>query len=325
MAELNEWEIAASAQPRPEDVSFDLDKVLSSVVALRTEVPDDAFTAPILGTERAGNGVLIGKNGLVLTIGYLITEAQSVWLFGKGGGAVPGHVVGYDQETGFGLVQALSHLGVPPLELGDSSAVREGDPVIVAAHGGRTRSTKAQVNAVREFAGYWEYVLDAAIFTAPPHPNWGGTGLIGQDGRLLGIGSLFVQETTAGGESSDGNMIIPIDILKPIVDELIRFGSTTKPARPWLGLYAAESEERILIAGLANGGPAQQADIQVGDLIVGVAGAEPQDLVDLFRKIWRLGEAGVVVPLTVWRENATVDVRVRSASRADFLKAPQLH
>ena len=321
----SDWEIPTAVRPKPEEVVFDLEAALSAVVALRTEVPEDAFTASILGTERDGNGVVIRDDGLVLTIGYLIMEADKVWLTTSKGTAVPGHVVAYDQATGFGLVQGLGRLGVPAIARGSSHAVAVGERVIVASHGGRRRALKAQVVARREFAGYWEYVLDEAIFTAPAHPHWGGAALIGGDGRLQGIGSLLVQEAGEAGGSLQGNMIVPIGLLEPILDSLLRLGRASAPPRPWLGMYTMEAPEGLVVARLAPGGPAQRAKVKVGDRVVEVAGEPVQGLANLFRKIWALGPAGTEIPLTLAREGDVFRVHIRSADRDDFLKKPHLH
>src|SRR5271156_6477649 len=203
MPSLSDWKVPASVQPKPEDYSYDLEHALGAVVGLRAIIPGDAYTAETLGTERAGNGVLIRGNGLVLTIGYLITEAHTVWLNLNDGRSVPGHVLGYDQETGFGLVQALAKLDVPSLEVGESAAAAIGERVVVGGFGGRQRSVAARIVAKQEFAGYWEYVLDEAIFTAPAHPNWGGTALIGPAGDLLGIGSLQLQNAVEKGKAQN--------------------------------------------------------------------------------------------------------------------------
>src|SRR5215469_2378609 len=224
MPSVSNWKVPSSVQPKPEDYGYDLERALSCVVGLHATVPSDAFTAETLGTERAGNGVFIRGNGLVLTIGYLITEADTIWIALNDGRSVPGHVLGYDQESGFGLVQALAKLDVPSLEIGDSAAASIGERVVVAGVGGRQRSVAARVIAKQEFAGYWEYVLDEAIFTAPAHPNWGGTALIGGDGDLLGIGSLQVQQAREGGAVEPINMIVPIDLLKPILDDMLTLG-----------------------------------------------------------------------------------------------------
>lgn len=320
-----DWEFSEESQPKAGDYAFDLDVCLSSVLSLRAEVPDDAFTASTLGSERGGSGVLIGADGLVLTIGYLITEAETVWLMSNSGIAAKAHVVGYDQASGFGLVQALGRLEVPAIDIGSAGDSAVGDPVIVAGHGGRRHALKASVASRRAFAGYWEYVLDEAIFTTPAHPSWGGAALIGPDGKLRGIGSLLVQEAQAGGTASEGNMIVPIDLLAPIANDLMTLGKVDQPPRPWLGMYTTEAGESLVVAGLADGAPAERAGVQVGDVVVEVDGAPVSDLVDLFRKIWALGPAGTEIPLTVLREGGQLTLRVRSADRNDFLKSPSLH
>jgi S1-C subfamily serine protease len=325
MASLSDWKVSPAVQPKPENYDYDLERALASVVGLRTIIPPDAFTAETLGTERAGNGVLIRGDGLVLTIGYLITEAQTVWITLIDGRAVQGHVLAYDQTTGFGLVQALARLDMPFLSFGESGAAEVGDPVVVAGAGGRQRSVAARIVSKQEFAGYWEYVLDEAIFTTPAHPNWGGTALIGSAGDLLGIGSLQVQQAREGGKAEHLNMIVPIDLLKPVLDDLLSMGRPNRPPRPWLGLYATEIENRIVIAGLAGRGPAERAELHTGDIVLAVGGAQVHDLAGLFRRVWSLGHAGVEVPLTVYRDGRTFEVRVESSDRGRFLKAPSLH
>jgi S1-C subfamily serine protease len=319
-------------QPKPEDYDYELDQALDAVVGIRALVPQDAFTAEILGTERVGHGVLIRKDGVVLTIGYLITEAETVWISMSGGLTVPGHVLGYDQETGFGLVQALARVDLPPLPLGRSSEAEVGMRVVVGGAGGRKRSVAARIIAKQEFAGYWEYVLDEAIFTAPAHPFWGGTALIGPAGDLLGIGSLQIQQAsnspmarTQRRQGDDANMIVPIDLLNPIFEDLLTIGRPNRPARPWLGLYATEIGNSVAILGLASRGPAHKADLKAGDIVLAVAGTTVSDLAGLFRRVWALGEAGVAVPLTINREGKTFDISVRSTDRRRLLKGPVLH
>ena len=325
MPSLSDWKVPTSAQPKPEDYGYDLEHAFNAVVGLRAIIPGDAYTAETLGTERAGNGVLIRGNGLVLTIGYLITEAETIWLSLNDGRSVPGHVLGYDQETGFGLVQALAKLDMPALEIGQSAAAAIGERVVVAGAGGRQRSVAARIVAKQEFAGYWEYVLDEAIFTAPAHPNWGGTALIGPAGDLLGIGSLQLQHAVEKGQAQNINMIVPIDLLNPILDDLMKFGRRNAPPRPWLGLYATEVENRLVIVGLADKGPAKKADLRTGDIVLSVAGKEVRDLASFFRRVWAQGEAGVDVPVSIYRDGDTMDVRVKSSERNRFLKGPSLH
>jgi S1-C subfamily serine protease len=323
MADKPDWEIPLLAQPKPEDFEFDLDRALLSVVALQANIPEDAFTASSLGTERSGSGVAIRESGLVVTIGYLIQEAESVWISTADGRATPGHAIAYDQETGFGLVQALGRLDVPALPLGRSSEIKGGDAVIVAG-GGRRQSVRATVIGKQEFAGYWEYLLDEAIFTAPAHPLWGGTGLIGRDGTLLGVGSLSVQQVTERGAPRDINMIVPIDILKPILDELLTYGRRNRPARPWLGLYSSESDGKVVVAGVLERGPAASAGMRIGDVVWAVRDESVQSHADFYRKIWASGPAGTEIPIEVLRDDRTVWVRVKSVDRRSLLKAPRL-
>src|SRR5262245_13515504 len=324
MSSPSNWEFPRSVQPKPGDYPYDLDRALSAVVGLSAVIPADAFTAEILGTERAGNGVLI-RNNVVLTIGYLITEAETIWLTLVDGRAVPGTVLAYDQATGFGLIQALARLDLPALPLGSSARCGVGERVVVGGAGGRQRSVAARIVAKQEFAGYWQYVVDEAIFTAPSHPNWGGTALIGPSGDLLGIGSLQLQEGREQGPPGDINMIVPINLLKPIFYDLLTTGRASTPPRPWLGLYATEVENRIVVVGLAKDGPAAKADIHTGDVLLSVAGKEVRNLAGLYRHVWSLGAAGVEVPFSIYRDGKTMEVRIKTGDRNRFLKAPKLH
>jgi len=324
MAEPGNWAFPDALQPSPAETAFDLQAALDAVLLLRAEIPEDAFTASILGTERAGNGVVIREDGLVLTIGYLITEAESIWLTTNHGTVVQGHALAYDQASGFGLVMPYGRLGVRPLERGTASAAAADSPVIVVGHGGRGHSLKAKLIAKREFAGYWEYVLDEALFTAPAHPQWGGAALLGSDGRLLGIGSLLVQEAV-GGKTVDGNMFVPIDLLAPILDEMLATGRAARAPRAWLGIYATEMDGQLVIGGLAAGGPAERAGVKLGDLVLEVAGERVSGLAAMFRRIWSAGPAGSEVALTLSRRGASSKLQIRSADRNDFLKKPRLH
>jgi S1-C subfamily serine protease len=293
------------------------------VVGLHSLVPADAFTAETLGTERAGNGVVI-DDGLVLTIGYLITEAETVWLHLGDGRVTEGHALGFDAVTGFGLVQALGRMDITPLPLGSSAAVKLGDRVVVGGAGGRTRSVASHIAAKQEFAGYWEYLLDEAIFTYPAHPNWGGTGLISGSGQLIGIGSLQLERERAG-KAEHVNMIVPIDLLKPVLDDLLKFGRVNRPGRPWLGMYSTEIDNRVVIIGISGNGPAARAELKAGDVILAVNGERVTSQTAFYRKLWSLGPAGVDVPLTVHHEGVTFDVVLASTDRTKLLKAPRLH
>jgi S1-C subfamily serine protease len=295
---------------------------LPSIVALRCHIPDDAFTASGLGTLREGSGVVIDANGLILTIGYLITEAEEVWITTHDERVFAGHALAYDQVTGFGLVQALGSLDLPALELGDSAAAKLGDPVLFADGAGQ--AINAAIVGKQEFAGYWEYLLDEAMFTAPAHPSWGGAGLLGQDGRLLGIGSLRLQMMQAG-RVVDINMVVPIDLLPPIFDDLLAHGQVRRPPRPWLGVFAAESDGEVVVMNVAEGGPAARAGLRQGDIISDLRDAGISGLADFYRKLWDAGEAGAEVPLRIVRDGRDNWVRVKTADRNAFLRRPQLH
>lgn len=323
MPSLTEWKVPSANQPRVSDYGFDLDRALASVVGLHSIIPSDAFSADTLGTERAGNGVVI-DDGLVLTIGYLITEAEAVWLHLGDGRVMEGHALGFDSETGFGLVQALGRLELDPLPLGSSAAAQIGDRVVLGGAGGRTRSVASHIAAKQEFAGYWEYLLDEAIFTYPAHPNWGGTGLISNRGELIGVGSLQL-ERERGGKPEHVNMVVPIDLLKPVLDDLRKFGRVNRPARPWLGMFTTEIDNRVVVVGIAGKGPAARAELKAGDVILAVKGETITSQTGFYRKLWSLGSAGVDVPLTVYHEGVTFDVVLTSTDRAKLLKAPRLH
>jgi len=320
-----DWEIPANLQPDPNDYPYDLERALSAVVGLRSYIPSDAFTAGTLGTERAGSGVVIRESGLVATIGYLITEAETIWITSSDGRAVAGHALAYDQETGFGLVQALGKLNLPALDLGDSDSLKVGDQVVFAAAGGRHHSVETRVVGRQEFAGYWEYVLDDAMFTAPAHPFWGGCGLLGGDGKLMGIGSLILQQGDRKGRRLDMNMVVPIGLLAPILNDLLSYGRVNRPARPWLGMFATEADEALVIGGLSDNGPAEQAGVRTGDRVLSVNGEDVGDLAGLWRRVWASGSAGAEVKLRILRDTGAVTIAVRSGDRAKFLKSPKLH
>jgi S1-C subfamily serine protease len=259
-----------------------------------------------------------------LTIGYLITEATDVWLTVNDGHEVAGHALAYDQVTGFGLVLPLEKPAVAALQLGSSAGLRVGDKAQVVSHAQFAKQQPVHVVARREFAGAWEYLLDGAIFTAPAHPHWSGAALIDDHGLLVGLGSLLVRETVAD-EETNANMFVPIDLLKPILNDLMIRGRANRQSRPWLGVYAVEVTGRVYVTGVADGSPAQIADIREGDLISQVGDQEVTTLPDFYRRLWSLGPAGVGVPLTTVRGGTSLHLNVRSVDRTDLLKRPQAH
>jgi S1-C subfamily serine protease len=289
MAETSNWAFPPRLQPQPDELRFDLEAALRSVVLVHAEIPDEAFTASILGTERIGHGTVIGADGLVLTMGYLITEAETIWLTAHDGTVVPGHALAYDQVTGFGLILPLGHLDVVPIERGSAAATTVGDSVIVIGHGGVEHALDAKVVSRREFAGYWEYLLEDALFTSPPHPQWGGAAL------------------------------------EPILEDMKKLGRAARSPRPWLGMYTTPMQGSLVVGQLTQGGPAHKAGIRLGDVVLEVAGEPVADLADLFRRIWETGSAGAEVPLTLARGKSTSRVRVTSANRDDFLTKPRRH
>jgi serine protease Do len=304
--------VSAYADQAPEEI-------FKAIVKVRAIVPKDARTASSLGTEREGNGVVIDSKGHILTIGYLINEAETIEVFGPEDKPISARFVGYDYNTGFSLLRTDRPLGVEPIKLGDSSKLKSGAPVLVAGHGGPNSVQSAGVISRKEFAGYWEYLLDDAIFTAPAYPNFGGAALIGRDGRLLGIGSLLTQVVVQGLGLISCNVFVPIDLLHPILDDLVTKGRSGKPPRPWLGINSEEARGRIFITQVTPGGPAEQAGLQPDDLVLTVNGKDVNGLADFYRKIWGLGNAGVEVSMSILRGTRIRDITVRSADRYQFL------
>ena len=297
---------------------------LDAIVGVRAEIPSDARTAEVLGVERRGSGVIIGEDGLVVTIGYLILEADQVEIELGDKRVLPAEILAYDYDTGFGLLRPQINPGIAPIALGDSSSLADKDQVLVAGFDAEEPVMPAYVVSRRDFAGYWEYLLPEAIFTSPPYRNYGGAGLLGRGGELLGIGSLLVGDAVAD-TNLPGNMFVPIEALKPILAELLAHGRAQGPVRPWLGIYGAEQYQRVFVSRVAPEGPAAAAGVLVNDLIVAVEDEPVRSLDDFYRAVWALGEAGVEVPLTVLRGADLVTLGVRSGDRYDYLKLHPSH
>ena len=312
-------------EPSSQDTPLELGASFDSVVGVWTIIPDDAFTAPLLGTHREGSGVLIRRDGLILTIGYLILEAGSVWVVSAAGAAARAHIVGYDHDTGFGLIQAFDGLPDTVAALGDSDGCNVGDDVVLVGCEGVASATEARIISKREFAGAWEYVLDEALVTAPAHPDWSGAAVFDRGGRLLGIGSLYIQEVLEAPSRVDGNLSVPINLLKPIIDDIHGYGRIGVPARPWLGIYLAEAGDQVVVAGLAERGPAAHAGLRAGDVVIDLGGVRAENVGQTFRQLWSLGAAGIDVPMTIGRGEERRHYVVKSADRADSLKKLLLH
>ena len=298
--------------------------IIQAVVGISAMIPEDARTAAHLGTMRSGNGIVIDDKGLVLTIGYLMLEASAAAVTDADGVLVRASLVAYDHNTGFGLLRARHPLGIKPVQLGSSADLVEGAPVMVISKGGPMPVMAARVASRREFAGYWEYLLENAIFTVPPNPQYGGAALIDSNGHLVGIGSLAVNDAVQGPEAVHGNMFVPIDALKPILSELLEKGRTSKPRHPWLGVYTDENRGRVVVTRTAAGGPADTAGIKPGDVILGVGGKRVKSIADFYRKVWARGSAGVEVPIDLVPASARAlkirTLKVRSRDRYDWLK-----
>ena len=296
-----------------------LEELLSAAVRIKTFINPDGRTIENLGRDREGTGIVIDNDGLILTIGYLMVEAHAAEVLTNDGQTVPASVVGYDHESGFGLLRAITPLKVRPMVLGRSANLKEKDPVVIASYGGARGASPAYVVAKREFAGSWEYLLDDAIFTAPPHPAWSGAALINHEGKLVGVGSLIVGDASGRGDGA-GNMFVPIDRLPPILGDLIADGCIAGPGRPWLGVTTNEANGRLIVAAVTPGGPADKAGMRRGDVIMGVGGAVAKGLADFYRAVHAQGGAGTSIPLDVQRAGEKRSFDVKSMNRLDHLK-----
>ena len=299
------------------------EQMLKAIVKVKSTIPSEARTAGVLGTTREGNGVLIDTEGHILTIGYLILEADSIEVMDQEGQKIPAKYIGYDHKTGFGLIRADKVPDITPMQLGQSSIIKAGDPALVIGHGGVDSVQGVRVVFRGEFTGYWEYLLDNAIYTTPPYANYGGAALIGRDGKLLGIGSIFTRQTIADLGAVPCNMFVPIDLLQPILGRLIATGSSGEPPQPWLGLRIDEVHGRLVVLRVTSGGPAEKAGIGSGDIILKVDQKAVRGLADFYRQVWSLGEAGVEVPLAVLQGIEIRDIVVRSGDRDQYFRILQ--
>jgi S1-C subfamily serine protease len=297
-----------------------LQDLLSGIVQVKTVINPDARTTENLGRERSGSGIVIDQDGLVLTIGYLMLEAHAAEVITHDGRTLPANIVGYDHASGFGLLRTITPLQARPLMFGKSAEVKERDRVLAASFGGAGMIAPVNVVSRREFAGSWEYLLDDAIYTSPPHPAWSGAALVNREGRLVGVGSLIMADVSADGSGTPGNMFVPIDLLPPILADLLTDGRRAGAPSPWLGVNTVEVGGRLLVTRLTAGGPAEKAGMQRGDIVLGVGGKPATGLGDLYRKVWALGRAGIKVPLDVQRDGNERRIEVESMNRLDHLR-----
>lgn len=300
--------------------SVDADKLFGAILKVEARAVSDARSIATLGREREGTGIIIGADGLVLTIGYLIIEAEHVNLVDARGRTLPASVVGYDHATGLALVRSIVPLDATPLPLGDSTQLEEREPVLIINHGGRSDATLAYVVSRRPFTGNWEYLLESAIYTSPPALNWSGAALIGKDGSLLGIGSLILRDATDADPHLPGNMFVPVDLLKPIMNDLVRNGRRAGPARPWLGVSADEVQGRLLVTRVSPEGPADRAGVRSGDIILAIGSDAVHSQAEFYRKLWSRGSAGSDITLRLLQGSDVHELTVHSMDRLDYFR-----
>ncbi len=297
-----------------------IESTLQAVVGLRTLVPDTARTAFSLGTEREGNGIVISDDGLVLTIGYLIMESSSIEVTNAAGEYVGARMIAYDYDSGFGLVQAMQPLGLKGIQLGESADLLPGDAALIVAHIGPHYMRPAEIVDIREFPGYWEYLLDQAIFTSPPFHGFGGAALINTEGKLVGVGSLIVHDAKLGPQPTPGNMFVPIDLLKPIMSDLLQHGRDLRQKRPWLGIYTSMSRGHLFVTRVALDSPAQAGGVRRNDIIIAVNGEPVSGMADFLRKVWATGPAGIEIHLSVLQQGQVKELKLDSGDRYDWLQ-----
>jgi len=297
-----------------------LEELISAVVKIKTHINPEGRTVQGLGRDREGTGILIDADGLILTIGYLMVEAYAAEVITNDGRTLPASIVGYDHETGFGLLRTIEPLKIKPFTLGKIADVKEKDVVVVASGGGASNVVPALVVSKREFVGNWEYLLDEAIYTSPPHPSWSGAALINREGKLIGVGSLIVGDAAGTKENNPGNVFVPIDRLAPILGDLLTEGRPSGPGRPWLGMNADDTHGRLMVGRVTPGGPADKAGVKRGDVIISVNGEATTSLPDFYRKVWSKGGAGAVIGLDVRNNNTMQHFDIQSINRLDHLK-----
>jgi len=298
--------------------------IIEAIVGIESQIPNDARTARILGIERQGSGVVIDSEGLIVTIGYLILEANIINVIDHEGNKTQAENVAYDHDSGLGLIRATRKLNVKPLRLGDSSNLFVNENVIILTRSNHNPVGGAQVVSRRVFTGYWEYMIENAIFTTPPHNFHSGAGLVGADGKLLGVGSLLVNDAATPNVFLPGNMFVPIDELKPILADLLRYGRRAGPRRPWIGAHTYEENGRIFVSRISKNGPADKAGLTAGDLILGVNGNLIQNQEDFYRKLWHSGKPGKIIKLKILPKRMNKikiqELNILSGDRSEWLK-----
>jgi S1-C subfamily serine protease len=293
---------------------------LDAVVKLSIRAVEGARTADSLGAEREGTGIVIDDQGLILTIGYLVLEAASVLVIDGDNRIYPASVVGFDHATGFGLLRAKPVPPCAPVELGDSSALTELQSLVVACHDGGGGVTGAALVSRRRFTGWWEYMIDDALFTAPPRFEHSGAALFDGEGRLVGIASLWVSDALNTGMAFPGNMFVPINLLKDVLPDLVKSGRRRGDKRPWLGLNTEQLEGNVVVSRVLPDSPAEHAGVQRGDVILGVGGDSIGGQSEFYESLWSSGAAGGDVMLHIVRDKSVRHLIVQTGDRLDYLQ-----
>jgi serine protease Do len=317
---------AATPAPQAAQSVMDaLSRANAAVVGVRVKVGDGARSAETLGKERSGSGVVIGPDGLILTIGYLMMEAQTIQIVTSDNKTLPAQAVAYDLATGFGLIKPLLPLrGVAPVPLGSVNDLATGEPLMAAtgsqADGDEADVGMTQLVSKRAFSGYWEYHLDAAVFTSPPINNHSGAPLFNQKGELIGIGSLFVLNALGDNRRVPGNMFVPVDLLKPILSEMQQTGSTKFSRRPWVGLTSSEQGGRVQIVRVNKESPAQAAGLEPGDVVLAVDGAKVSTLEAFYKKLWAYDKPDAEITLTVLQGADIKTIKFKGVDRMSTMQ-----
>jgi len=317
---------AQNSGPAPEVIKpttpeqLDAKQLFAAIVKVQTRAVPNARSASTLGEERDGSGIVIGEDGLILTIGYLLVEADDVKIVDRGGRTLPAKIIAYDHASGLGLIRAAASLNAKPIPFGDSTKLTERDPVMIVNSGGPEDATLAIVVSRRQFTGSWEYMLEQAIFTSPPAANWSGAALVDPNGRLLGVGSLIVRDAAGGDNELPGNMFVPIDVLKPVLADMVKQGRRPGPARPWLGIATDEHAGRVIVTRVSPEGPGERAGVKAGDIILGVGGVGVRSQAEYYRKVWDSGAAGTDIPLRMLQGIDVKELKVHSIDRVEYFR-----
>jgi len=285
-----------------------MNRARASVVGITVQAAEGARSAETLGQQRTGSGVVIGPDGLILTIGYLLLEAQLINIITHDNKTWPATAVAYDIATGFGLLKPLLPLqGLEPVVMGSQRDLKNGDPLLAATgatgkgDGGGLSVT--ELVSQRAFSGTWEYHIDTALFTSPPvgagRGNHSGAPLFNVRGELVGIGSLLVMDAAGENRRLPGNMFVPTDLLKPVLAELQQSGSSAQSHRPWLGLTSSDRGGKVQILRVSQDSPAEEAGLEPGHVVVAVDGVDVTTLEGFYKKLWARATPSETVRLTV--------------------------